>query len=318
MLPRTSCLLAATVFLSGCGYVGEPLPPALNIPAKVTDLRAIERGDKLVIQFTIPALTTDGMVLSRLGPLELRAGPAAEGPFAIESWAAQARLLETGATQPGAVQLEVPAREWVGREVIVGVRVSNRKGRFGEWSNLVVLPVVPPLARLAAPQAQATPGGVHLSWQAQPGAAFRVYRNAELLAQAQALEYLDATAQYGQSYRYSVQSVLKDAESEISDPVEITPQDRFPPAVPTGVTAIAAAQSIELTWDRNTEPDLKGYHLYRASEGGPFSRIGDLLETPSASDRSVESGKRYRYAVSAVDQLGNQSALSAPVEMIVP
>ena len=322
MLPRTSCLLAATVFLSGCGYVGEPLPPALNIPGKVTDLRAVERGDKLVIQFTIPALTTDGMVLARVGRVELRAGPAAEGPFAIESWAAQARLLETPATQPGAVQLEVPAQEWVGKEVIVGVRVSNRKGRFGEWSNLVVLPVVPPLARLAAPQAQATPGGVHLSWQAPPGASFRVYRNAELLAQAQAqaqaLEYLDATAQYGQSYKYSVQYVLKDAESEISDAVEITPQDRFPPAVPTAVTAIAAAQSIELTWDRNTEPDLKGYYLYRASEGGPFSRIGDLLETPSASDRKVESGKRYRYAVSAVDQLGNESALSAPVEISVP
>jgi hypothetical protein len=318
MPSRTSCLLAVSVLLSGCGYIGEPLPPALNIPARVTDLRAIERGDKLVIQFTIPALTTDGMVLARLGPVELRVGPAGAAPFEIDRWASQAKLLETGATQPGAVQLQVPAQEWVGREVILAVRVSNRKGRVGEWSNLVALPVVPPLARPAAPKAEATSAGVLLSWQAPPGLAFRVYRNAELLAEAQSPEYLDTTAQYGQSYKYSVQSVLKEAESEISEAVEITPQDRFPPAVPTGLTAIAAAQSIELSWDRNREPDLKGYYLYRADEGGPFSRIGDLLVTPSASDRSVESGKRYRYAVSAVDQLDNESAPCAPVEVTAP
>jgi len=315
MLPRASCLLAATVLLSGCGYVGEPLPPALNIPAKVTDLRAIERVDKLVIQFTIPALTTDGIALARLGRVELRAGPAPEGPFDIERWAAQARLLEVAATQPGAVQLAVPAQPWVGRELIVGVRVASRKGRFSEWSNLVVLPVAPPLAKPAALKAEATPGGVHLSWQAPPGAAFRVYRNAEPLSETQALDYLDATAQYGASYKYSVQAVLPNAESEISDPVQITFQDRFPPAVPTGLTAIAAAQSIQLSWDRNTEPDLKGYYLYRATQDGPFLKIGSLLDTPSAGDRTLESGQRYRYAVSAVDQSGNESALSAPVEI---
>ena len=40
----------------------------------------------------------------------------------------------------------------------------------------------------------------------------------------------------------------------------------------------------------------------------PFPEVGDLVETPAYSDHAVESGKRYRYAVSAVDQLGNESA----------
>ena len=69
---------------------------------------------------------------------------------------------------------------------------------------------------------------------------------------------------------------------------------------------------------RNAEPDLKGYYLYRSVEGGPFQRVGELLETPAASDRGIERGRRYRYAVSAVDQKGNESARSAAVEVAAP
>ena len=38
------------------------------------------------------------------------------------------------------------------------------------------------------------------------------------------------------------------------------------------------------------------------------------VEAPNYSDRRVASGKRYRYAISAVDLLGNESARSQPVE----
>ena len=35
---------AAAALLAGCGYIGDPLPPLLNIPARVTDLTAVQRG----------------------------------------------------------------------------------------------------------------------------------------------------------------------------------------------------------------------------------------------------------------------------------
>ena len=119
-----------------------------------------------------------------------------------------------------------------------------------------------------------------------------------------------------------MQAVLKsggaNAESEIRGPFSITPEDKFPPAAPVGLTALAGAASIELTWERNTEPDLAGYYLYRAGADGAFARLGGLLEAPASSDRDVKPGIRYRYAVSAVDRSGNESGRSGPVEAVLP
>jgi len=45
-------ILAGAAGFTGCGYIGEPLPPALNIPSRVTDLRAVEFGDKILAEWT--------------------------------------------------------------------------------------------------------------------------------------------------------------------------------------------------------------------------------------------------------------------------
>src|SRR5262249_40891008 len=98
----------------------------------------------------------------------------------------------------------------------------------------------------------------------------------------------------------------------------VTPIDKFAPAVPKGLNAIIATEGVELVWDRNTESDLAGYRLYRALGDGKFEKIADVSDTPSYSDRKLESGKRYRYAVSSVDRLNNESAQSQPVEITAP
>jgi len=52
--------------------------------------------------------------------------------------------------------------------------------------------------------------------------------------------------------------------------------------------------------------------------GGPFEKLGDLLATPAYGDRAIETGKHYRYQVSAVNQRGHGSARSPIVEMAAP
>ena len=104
----------------------------------------------------------------------------------------------------------------------------------------------------------------------------------------------------------------------ISPETTIAPEDRFPPAVPTGLAAVASAGSIELVWEANNEPDFAGYRVYRAEGSGAFERLTDKQESPSYSDHKIEPGKTYRYAVSAVDKTGNESKMSPAIEITAP
>ena len=65
--------VVAVLMLSGCGYIGEPMYPLVNIPKRVTDLAAVERGAAIIYQFTLPSLTTEGK-RAKIGRVEIRAG----------------------------------------------------------------------------------------------------------------------------------------------------------------------------------------------------------------------------------------------------
>jgi hypothetical protein len=329
---RLQCIgLAVAILLAGCGYVGDPLPPALNIPVRITDLAAVERGDNIVIQFTVPGMTTEGTLLSRYGELELRIGGGLD-PWHQPTWEAAAERIEAGAElAAGPMRVETPAASWTGREAVLAVRLSNHKGRWSEWSNLVALHVVEPLPAPAGLAADAVPAGVRLQWRQtgdRPNCRFRVYRRTpdsrtvSLIAEPDRREWTDTGTRFGITYEYIVQAVVpagdKLAESELSSPISITPVDTFPPAVPTGLAAVAGLDTIELTWNRNQEPDLAFYRVYRSAGEGQRQKISDSLEAPSYSDRDVTSGTQYRYAVSSVDQLGNESDPSATVEQAAP
>ena len=318
------CVLSG-VFLGGCGSVGEPLYPALNIPSRVTDLSAVERGDRIDIDFTIPPLTTEGLALKEIGSVELRVGVVSDAPFNANNWASAANRVDVRSpSQPGPVHAQSPARSFIGKDLVVGVRVANAKGRNSDWSNFVALSVEQPLVKPADLKAAAVPQGVSLTWNAPPGAQFRLYRQAgqeekpSLLGTAAEPKYLDTGTEYGKVYQYFVQSIHDKIESDVAGPVPITPKDVFPPGVPMGLTASAGVGSVELAWERNTEPDFKEYRVDRSEAGGPFTQIAGGLEAPSYSDHNIESGKHYRYRVQALDQAGNTSEPCEPVEAISP
>ncbi len=318
-------LLCFSVLLAGCGSVGEPLYPALNIPMTIADLTAVERGDKIVISFTISPKTTEGLLLKEVGSVELRVGPNAGNDFRADAWAASAKQLDVPLpTQPGPVHFDAPAQDFIGKEVLVAVRIGNPRGRMSAWSNIVAVAVEQPLAKPANLSADAVAQGVRLTWAAPNQSSFRIFRKPAqekeplLLGTSDKPEYVDTTSEYGKPYDYYVQAFHDKTESEILGPASITPKDTFAPAVPTGLNVTAGVGAIELSWDRNTESDFKAYQVYRSEDGGPFVKIAEGLEGPSYSDRKIESGKHYRYRISAIDQTGNPSEQSPPVEAIVP
>ena len=325
MLSIVAVVLACGLW-SGCGYVGEPLYPALNIPVRVSDLSAVERGNKIDAGFTVPALTTEGLTVKSIGSIDLRVGPnPASSGFQADQWAAAAKRIDVPIPdQIGPVRVEIPLQDLVGKEVIVAVRVGNAKGRMSEWSNLVVLQIKPPLATPSDLRVSGVPQGVRLQWRAPDEPRFRVYRRVDKetspveLATVEKPEYIDATTEYGKTYDYFVQGLNEKVESDVAGPASITTKDEFPPATPAGVTASAGINTIELAWERNTEPDFKEYRVYRSTDGSEFEKIADSIQAPNYSDSKIEPGKHYRYQIVAVDQAGNPSPPSPPVEVTPP
>jgi hypothetical protein len=305
--------------LTGCGYPGDPLPPLANVPSKIRDLAAVQRGSRLIVHFTPPALTTEGMPVPAPLRLDLRIGTAVT-PFSADTWAAQARQIPEVPVKNGLAEYEIPAAEWAGKEVTIGARAIGSNRKDSGWSNLVNLAVLPAQERPTGLAAEATAEGVRLTWRGGEGR-YRVFRRGPndkefaLTETVDGPQWLDRTAESGKPYAYLVQRIAPAgsgfAESELSETATITPIDTFPPAPPTGLRAIAAAQSIELTWERNVEEDLAGYRIYRATGDAAFEKLADTSVLPAYSDRAVEAGKTYRYQVTAVDRAGNESGRSA-------
>jgi Fibronectin type III domain len=91
--------------------------------------------------------------------------------------------------------------------------------------------------------------------------------------------------------------------------------DTFPPAPPTGLTAVASEGEISLIWTPSTEADLAGYRVLRAA--APSTELQPITAetlTESTYTDTVQADTRYVYAVVAVDTAGNASAPSERVE----
>ncbi len=277
------------ILLSGCAYIGEPLPPALKIPIAAIDLSAVQRGDKIHISFTTPEVTMEGLPIDPPPPADIRIG-LSEPP-------------DTPASK------EIDIRPWVGKEVVIGVIFHGPKGRVSEWSNFAHLKVIEAIGQPAQLKAESLVNGVQLQWSG-PAVKYRVFRNEVLLDTVDKTSYLDTRASFGQKYTYQIQGFQDAAESELSTEVSLTPEDIFPPEPPLSPVGLAGVKSIELSWDASTAQDVAFYRVYRNGQNGLTKTI--------FSDPDVVSDQKYSYTITAVDAKMNESAASAPVEIIFP
>lgn len=295
------------------------------IPETVQDLGGFQRGDAVLLQFTVPQKTTEDLLLKAPPEIELRAGENPRGGFDMGAWLAGSERLPPPELREGTARLSVPARAWTGKEMVFGVRTRGPRGRWSEWSNLIVLRIVAPPAPPGGLRVEGAPEGVRVAWEGE-GARWRVFRKSdgefEQAAEVEQREWLDRDARFGQTLKYAVEQVAETgavpAVSERTAPVRIRYEDTFPPAPPAGLRVVAGTGAIELNWDRNREEDLRAYQVWRAEEGGELVRLGKPAAASTFSDRTVVAGRRYRYAVSAIDEKGNESRPCDPVEIVAP
>src|SRR5690606_16359174 len=95
--------------------------------------------------------------------------------------------------------------------------------------------------------------------------------------------------------------------------IEVTDVDEVPPAIPSGLAAVAGDTQVVLNWTANTESDLKEYKLYWGLTTNPTTVIKINKGIETYTHTGLTNGTVYYYKIAAVDQVGNESALSASV-----
>jgi hypothetical protein len=108
-------------------------------------------------------------------------------------------------------------------------------------------------------------------------------------------------------------------ESAPSNEACVEVRDVAAPATPTGLAVLPREGGLEVLWSPSAEPDLAGYRVYRTPPGGPPEKIADVgPNRASWLDDTAERGIDYRYAVTALDQAGNESEPAEAVEASLP
>ena len=324
---------------AGCGSVGEPLPPLLNIPERSGDFRARQVQDSVLLEWTWPALTTEGMPASVVTRFDVHAlamsGPG--DPPSLEVFERESTELaslsadDLKSSEPGGrLNLRLPAEPMRGKILALAVRAQSRRGRVGGFSNLFVLAVIAPPAKPGYPLIQVEPTDIVLTWEPAPGAdSYQILRAEKAdgpfreLGRSIEPRFRDNAFQWDRRYFYLVKSFARSQTGEVeggaSETIAIDAHDRFAPAAPSGSRAVVGTASVELSWQHNSEPDVAGYRVWRGDSAVSLAPLtAELLRAANYTDSQVSPGRTYVYAISAIDQNGNESAHSEVVGVTVP
>lgn len=344
--------LAAAAMLLGCGTPGPPQPPSLNLPIPVKDLTAERNGKEVTLHWTTSKRTTDKLAINGPVPVQVCRSGHAEKCQQVGDL-----MLEPGAAATFAEALPAELTAGSPRLVQYFVELKNRKGRSAGLSNAASVMAGEAPAAVNGLVAEVRRGGVILRWTAlHPSDAVRIHRTLltphpapahqgllaaqpepveqDLLVESDTGQALDKGIVLGNSYEYRAQRLARDQvdgqtvelASAMSEPIRVEAKDVFPPAVPKGLEAVASAAeagqaaTIDLNWEPNAELDLAGYLVYRREGVGEWKRVSGErpIGAPAFRDADVQAGHSYRYAVSAVDRSGHESARSAEAEETVP
>ena len=340
-------LLPLVLAAFGCGHRGPPTPPLPHLPEPPREVRWRQRGDELQLEARYTLRIVGG------GALRLPARPeilfTTSGAGLGSSWSASnrdrefRRVAKPFTLPPFAADAETPAtrRDALplaklpeAPELVLALTLADERARSLASSRTALAPLRPALPAMTTLAAEPRENGIELRWTASEDAraeTVRIYRWSppgsepwEPLRTVAAKEaiFLDEGPRYGETVVYLAAFAGAGARGTVEGVPQqlaaIDYRDRFPPAPPRDLDAVAEAGRIRVLWYPGGAPDENAWIVERQREGEPEFTNRGRAEAPDAFflDDAVEPAARYRYRVLAEDASGNRSAPVGPTEWV--
>lgn len=210
---------------------------------------------------------------------------------------------------------------------------------LGDPTTKILLPDVPkPLNLIATPSNQSA----NLSWQhpSTAPAGYNIYRSLDGISFSKVntslvyypnSTYLDEGLTNNTKYYYYVVSVDSEGfESAGSNIASCTPINSNPPLPPTGlkVTDPGIGDTLSITWNSNSEPDLDHYTLYYGTSSNTYTYSKNYPKTSnSATVTGLTTNTTYYFVLTATNTSELESGYSnevsakptdAPVSVRIP
>ena len=222
-LPGASVVAALAALLAGCASMQAPLPPSLELPKPPNDLRAVRKGDRVYLYWSVPAQTVDRQNVRKPGPTRIcrsleapmkscgaPVGNVAALPKATSASNPEASFVDT---LPRELETQNPTRL-----ASYAVDAMNLHARSAGLSNQVQVALVPTLRPPANFRAEVAARGVVLTWDCEMPPAnsygaryvYRIYRkSAETNAEVKVADltcpdnrFEDQTIEWQKNYEY--------------------------------------------------------------------------------------------------------------------
>ncbi|MHC1737076.1 MAG: fibronectin type III domain-containing protein [Ignavibacteriaceae bacterium] len=137
--------------------------------------------------------------------------------------------------------------------------------------------------------------------------------------------YYDNTFDFGIQYFYCLTSVDNSGnESEKCNPLAIVYEDLVAPEPPGNFKYTVENKIIKFSWSSSVSPDVEGYHFYRGESKEVIPRVTEnglksLTYTDSGfAGKGFTPGKRYTFAITAVDRGRNESPKIFLEDIFIP
>jgi hypothetical protein len=214
----------------------------------------------------------------------------------------------TDSVTTDSLSISIP-RTTAGSQYFATVRMIDDEGNLSalsdEYTNVPNKPALPsvvdgPISITVewTPNVEVGLAGYNLYRSSTQDSVF-VKLNSSLLTQT---IYTDTAVWGNQGYTYRVTAV--DVNGHESIPSDTISGRLLPPAAPANFVVGRGTTYLHPGWTPNTEGNLLGYNIYRATAGTPYVRLNNsILKRTDYRDSTVMADTTYYYAVEAVDTL---------------